>query len=886
MVSQRSINCCPVGRQRKAYKLIAQSHRWHKTAIAAAAAAFFGLSSVEVWSLSLGRITVQSALGEPLRAEIDVSEISAEEASSLTTSVGRPEAFSKAGLEYNAIMAGLEITLQRRANGRAYLRLSSDRPVNDPFVDMIIEASWSSGRILRDYTLLFDPPTLRKPATTSPTLPQITAAASPPTPPVSTAPTRPVVASTPLAPADGVKRVVVKEGDTASRIANAVKPAGVSLDQMLVALLRANPEAFIRNDINRIRSGAVLHVPGTDNANAQPQQASETNQVVVAKSKDFGAFRRSLASNAPLAEVGSATRKAGGSIDARVEDRKTPTAPPDKLTLSKGAIQGKTHDDKIAKERVEKEAVARAAEISKNISDLEKVAAASAPASGVLKPGSAPAMPAIPVAPVVPAASVAPAASASPPAPAMPVASVPASAPVTEAASAPVSAPAPVPSAPEAAASTAVTTPVPARVEIEQQGLMEELLDNPWLPVGAGGLLAVLAGLVFWGVRRRKKKTSAHDSSYLESRLQPESFFGTSGGQQIDTSNENPVTGGSSMVFLASQMDGGADDVDPVAEADVYLAYGRDVQAEEILKEAVRTNPGRLAVHTKLLEIYYKRRDARNFETSATQAYRLTGGTGADWNRVCDMGLVLDPDNPLYQPGGKPGDSASSSTMGDSSNFNSTIAMPAMPRVEAPAAPAGTSNLDLDLDFSIDDEPVSVSGDLRANPAVSAAPPQALPTVAIPVAQQDDAHSMDLDFDVSGAIPLVPAQEETPKQAPAPDASGGLEFSTDDLPSLDIPSAPSAVPKATAPAEAEGMLEFDLGSLSLDLDAPPQGEASAQAADADSDGEDPLATKLALAEEFISIGDEDGARALVEEVVAEASGEMRAKAQSILARLR
>ncbi|MBK7001484.1 MAG: fimbrial protein FimV [Rhodoferax sp.] len=873
----------------EAYKLIAQSHRWQKTAIAAAAAAFFGLSSVEAWSLSLGRITVQSALGEPLRAEIDVSEITAEEASSLSTSVGRPEAFSKAGLEFNAIMASLEITLQRRTDGRAYLRLSSDRPVNDPFVDMIIEASWSSGRILRDYTLLFDPPTLRKPATASPTLPQISAAATPRSaaataaapPPsasatASAAPARPVVAPT---PPDGVKRVIVKEGDTASKIANAVRPAGVSLDQMLVALLRANPDAFIHNNINRIRSGAVLNVPGTENANAQSQQqAPGANQVLVAKSKDFGAFRRSLAANAPLAEVGSATRKASGSIDARVEDKKTPTAPPDKLTLSKGAIQGTTNDDKIAKERVEKESAARAAEISKNISDLKKVAAASAPASEAIKPGSAPAIPAIPVAPVAPAAPV------SLPAPAMPVASVPASAPVTEPASAPVSVPASVPSAPEAAASTVVNTPVPARVEIEPSGLMDELLDNPWLPMGAGGLLAVLVGLVFWGVRRRKKKASAHDSSYLESRLQPESFFGTSGGQQIDTSNENPATGGSSMVFLASQMDGGADDVDPVAEADVYLAYGRDVQAEEILKEAVRTNPGRLAVHTKLLEIYYKRRDAQSFETSAEQAYRLTGGAGVDWNRVCDMGLVLDPNNPLYQPGGKPGDTqASSSTMGGASSFNSTIAMPAIAREGPPAAPAGASNLDLDLDFSIDDEPVSVSGDLRANPVAPAASPQPTQTVAIPAAQQDDAHSMDLDFDISGAVPLAPALEEAPKQAPAPDAAGGLDFSTDDLPSLDMPPAPST-PPAAAPAAAEGMLEFDLGSLSLDLDTPPQDATAEQAADAD--GEDPLATKLALAEEFISIGDEDGARALVEEVVAEASGEMRVKAQGILARLR
>ena len=107
------------------------------------------------------------------------------------------------------------------------------------------------------------------------------------------------------------------------------------------------------------------------------------------------------------------------------------------------------------------------------------------------------------------------------------------------------------------------------------------------------------------------------------------------------------------MVYSASQLDA-ADDVDPVAEADVYLAYGRDLQAEEILKEAVRTNPGRLAIYTKLLEIFAKRRDANSFEATAIQAHKLTGSDSPDWARICEMGIGIDPTNPLYQPGGVP----------------------------------------------------------------------------------------------------------------------------------------------------------------------------------------------------------------------------------------
>jgi pilus assembly protein FimV len=120
----------------------------------------------------------------------------------------------------------------------------------------------------------------------------------------------------------------------------------------------------------------------------------------------------------------------------------------------------------------------------------------------------------------------------------------------------------------------------------------------------------------------------AGETSFLESRLQPDSFFGASGGQRIDT-REPPAqrATASSMSYSLSQLDA-IGDVDPVAEADVYLAYGRDLQAEEILKEAMRATPDRMAIRTKLLEVYAKRRDTKGFELLATQLYSADARPG------------------------------------------------------------------------------------------------------------------------------------------------------------------------------------------------------------------------------------------------------------------
>jgi pilus assembly protein FimV len=952
------------------------------SALALAAALTFGFASPDALALALGRVTVQSALGEPLRAEIDVPEITPEEVSSLRAAIAPPATFRSQGLEYSAALTSVTITLQRRSSGSYFLQLASDRPVNEPFVDVVLEATWASGRVQRDFTMLFDPPALRQPgapvtaqvAPSTGTQRSAPAAASPapaaaprpapapaPTPSASTsrppapapaaAPSR--SASTPAPSGESGKRVTVQSGDTAGKLAAANKPTSISLDQMLVALLRANPDAFVDGNVNRLKSGAVLEMPSSEQAGSIP--ADEARQTLVAQSRDFNEFRRRLAEGVPTTATPGAGRQSSGQVQAQVEDKKPAANSADRLSLSKGAVQGKgSNADQIARDRQAKEQQTRVAELNKNLSDLNKLTGSepgaagagtgSKPAAGVAAPpgvtppaaSTAPASSPAPSAATTaaakpasaPSATPAPAAAPSPAATASAAkaaASTPAPAPAaTQVAQAPAAAPAtaPTPSAsPDAtAASTAPATQAstaasaataasagqpsstaaavaaakpaakrPAPPPPPEPSLMDDVLENPLVPALGVGLLAVLLGFGFYKMRQ-KRKTAAVDSSFLESRLQPDSFFGASGGQRIDTAETNNPTG-SSMVYSPSQLDA-AGDVDPVAEADVYLAYGRDLQAEEILKEALRINPQRVAIHGKLLEIYAKRRDVKAFEAVAAEAYNLTHGAGSEWEHICDLGRDLDPSSPMYRPGGHPGAGVAATAVAGAA-VASAARTPAPTQAPASAPPAG-DDLDLDLDFSLGDEPAAAAAPVVVPPAarpapVPAAAPVPAPAIELPL--------MDMDFSAPPAA-STKAQSAQLEASSAPGNS--LDFQTV-APAASLPSA-----AAPTPAAAKGdMLEFDLGGLSLDLpgnntpapwpaaaakpaknlDAPSLGLDAPPASAGPVDADSPLATKLALAEEFNAIGDADGARSLAEEVLAEASGDLKSRAQRLLAEI-
>lgn len=919
-------------------------------------------------ALSIGRLVVQSALGEPLRAEINILDINAEEAASLKAGVASAEAFRAAGIEYSTVLSGLQITLQRRADGRPVLQLTGSRPVNEPFIDLILEASWASGRLVRDYTLLLDPPNLRTPAPAAPAAqlpaaPQAPAApqepriapqtrtAAPPAPPDSrpAAPPSPVPPAPAAAPAANLAQVKVKPGDTAGRIARANKPTTVSLDQMLVALLRTNPDAFVRGNIHRLKAGAVLDMP--DAAQAESVPPAGARETVLAQSRDFNEYRRKLAGIAPVTPVAAADRQAAGKVDARAQEPKPATASPDKLTLSKGGVAAKSAEDTLAKDMARKEATARLAELSKNIKDLNKLGAAAPAASAASTP-----------APATQARNPATAASVAAPAP-MPAA--PASAP----ASAPAPAPAPtltpastspaatqtapagtvttaLPTAPAAAASAVQppATPAPSPEAPKkpappppppppEPSFLDDLMDNPMVLAAAGGLVALLAGLGIYR-QRRAKKASTQDSSFLESRLQPDSFFGASGGQKVDT-NES-TNDGSSMMYSPSQLDA-AGDVDPVAEADVYLAYGRDLQAEEILKEALRINPSRIALHGKLLEIYAKRRDTRAFESVATDAYNITMGEGGVWTHICEMGRELDPANALYQPGGQPASRTPQATAPISA-FTATTVTQAH---ESSAEGIGDSalDLDLDLDFSLD-TPSSEQPEAPHAPQ-NGAPGE--PTVALSQSEVGSAQGVSgMDLDMSMDFDLPPAPEPAPMAAldlPDLDLSSPAEPSHLDTPPLttdlgdaqtdapmlegfeltEAPAVANLTPSSTQADQVLGDLgldfnltpepeppvsapagiaqpehpeapsdEFDVQDLSFDLGDTPSElttDSGLMPPPPEDNPDDPLGTKLALAQEFHAIGDAEGARSLAEEVLAEATGNLKIRAQRFLGEL-
>jgi pilus assembly protein FimV len=360
--------------------------------------------------------------------------------------------------------------------------------------------------------------------------------------------------------------------------------------------------------------------------------------------------------------------------------------------------------------------------------------------------------------------------------------------------------------------------------------MLSGLLDNPYALPGAGLVIALLAGLGWYRWRSRSRNESG-ETSFLESRLQPDSFFGASGGQRIDTRDASGNS--SSMSYSLSQLDA-IGDVDPVAEADVYLAYGRDLQAEEILKEAMRGNPERLAIRSKLLEVYAKRRDTKGYELLATQLFGLTGGEGDEWHKAQELGQQIDPDNPLYKPGGRP-----------------TTAMAA--GAAAVVEPLGTSTM-----------PQSVMPPNSSNFAAS-------DMLDVPAPSQGG-NGVDLDLDVAFEAPSAAKPMESTQPL-----GGGASPKV----GLGLPELPTG--EASMASESKAMA-FDLGDLSLDLGNKPAA-AGDDAAAAPIDAADPLARKLELAEEFRQIGDMEGARDLLEEVVAKADGALKAKAQGLLDRL-
>ncbi len=366
-------------------------------------------------------------------------------------------------------------------------------------------------------------------------------------------------------------------------------------------------------------------------------------------------------------------------------------------------------------------------------------------------------------------------------------------------------------------------------------------------------------------------------NSLADSRITADSFFGGTGGQRVDTRDSMFQSG----MYSSSQLN--ANDVDPLAEADVYLAYGRDIQAEEILKEAIRAQPDRHAVRVKLLEIYAKRRDARSFEVFATELYSMTQGQGADWAKAMELGRELEPTNPLYSGGGA---SSIPQSQPNSIAFNSSQPSP----FDAPPTVPSSRPMEYSSDatsrmtreeISAEEESIDIDLDLDFSAAPAAA------TVEQAAAGPNE-RTMKLDLNAMSATggfvePTVKMQATAGSAA----SQATVKLSAADLAPEDnglsfeafapVPPAPAPVPSvpAAATTSSEPMdLQFDMGGISLDLDI--------NASSANGAGEDAFDTKFALAEECRKLGDKESARQILREILAAASGSVKSRAERLL----
>lgn len=780
---------------------------WRHVALAAALS--LGVAS-NAWALALGRVSVQSPLGEPLRAEIDIPAITDAEAATLTLEIAGPERYRSASLEWAPWLRDVQLELQRRPDGRTVVLVRSNRPITEPFLDLVVVARWAGGELLRGYTLLFDPPNLRPPA---PVVPMVGAPPAGPEQPVTApAPAAAVAPATPPAPAGArgaappppqrpamtaaERRVKVRPGDTAGRLAQAHRPADVTLEQMLVAMLRANPQAFIRGNVHLLKAGAVLDMP--DAEAARGVDAGEARRLVAAQTQDFDAYRRRLAAAAPAQRSDAPGQQAQGGVEAAVADTKPQANAADKLTLSKPGA-----DDAAARvmaERQQAEQQQRAAELERNLRELEQLrqqAQATPPASAdaPTTPSPAAEAPAAPPAANEPAPAPAPSAPAAPPPPAAPA------------------------------------VPAPAAPPAPQEGPVQAVLQHPWTLPGAGAVVVLLGALAALRWRQRRRQAATDDE----------------GPAAAAVAATEPLADEADTAAPADALDTDAP-VDPVAEADVYLSYGRDAQAEGLLREALQADPQRLDARLKLLQILAQRRDTAGFEAEARALQPLADA--ATWAQVCEQGRALDPDNPLYGPGAGAADASASAPAAEDELPTLDLALDT---VDA-TAQAGDSALDVD---------VALDSTLGAdNDAPAAAAPTAPPTDTEP-SPQAAADDLGLDFDLDLA-PAAAAPAETPP-APATLPPEVAELSLD----LPVDESTEAAPLPELPAQAAPEPSSE------------EGVASAEPAI----DQDPLETKLSLAREFEAIGDVDGARILAEEVLAEAQGALRERAQAFLAQL-
>ena len=570
------------------------------------------------WGLGLGEIHLHSALDEPLRADIDLVAATPNELDAVHASLAPVGEFTRYGIQFPPFLSTFRFRVVKASNGQPVLRVTSTDAIPEPFVTFLVEVDWARGHLMREYTVLLDPPVYAAGRSAEAPAPVAMPRSAPrharpaPAPTESAAPVEspaaaPAAAASSAAPTAAPSSYRVVVGDTLSKIARSLGAQGQGpIDQTMLALFRENPDAFGGN-VNVLHRGAILRVPGADKVAAVSEReaiASIDRQMSAWKSGGAaasGGHLRLVAPGASGGTGGAGGATGGGSGNAQV------------ATLS---TKVKDLETQLAAER-------RLLDLrNQQLAELQaKLGAPAAPAAA-------------------PAASAASAASA-------------------------VATPAPLPAVSKPVVTALHAKPAAAPAS---RSWLDWITSNWWLP---GGIVAVLlAALGFAAFKRRQDQqiddfasmggadvatdVKEHTPRILGSRkpAADESFVVEESGEH--KAPEFTTLGDTAEVpspddTMSSESAVNLDQGDPLAEADFHMAYGLYDQAADLVRIALEREPERRDLRLKLLEIYFVWGNKDLFLQTAKTLYATRDRAPAgEWDKIVIMGKQICPEDPLF----------------------------------------------------------------------------------------------------------------------------------------------------------------------------------------------------------------------------------------------
>ncbi|MNQ54261.1 hypothetical protein D3C85_683260 [compost metagenome] len=861
-------------------------------AIAAASA----LSSGMAHALGLGELTLKSTLNQPLVAEIELLDVKDLTAAEVVPSLASPDDFAKAGVDRQAFLNDLTFTPVLNASGKSILRVTSSKPLSEPMVKFLVQVMWPNGRLLRDYSVLLDP---------SKFSPQTAEAAAQPT-------------STVAAPVTGATKpsqYTTTPRDTLWEIAAKARNGG-SIQQTMLAIQALNPDAFIDGNINRLKTGQVLRLPDQAQSTGLPQAKAIAE--VAAQNTAWRQGRRYVAKPGAGQQQLDATSRArtdGAPAQATTDKLSLVSAESGKSPGKGAAGDAKALSNKLAvtqesldtSRRDNAELKSRMADLQSQVDKLQRLIELKNNQLAKLQTEGAAA---------APAAATAPAMSA-------------------ELAANPEAAPAPVAAAPAPEATPApAEKPVEATPAASDDQKFNELLTNPLLLGLVGGGAVILLLLLLLLARRRKAQQAAEKHLRMARALAedqpfsadfdlPESSFE---GLEVPPPSVKLATAptpapapapvvapvvmttpiAAPLVAPAAER---SDDV--LGQAQSHINAGRLNQAAALLEDGVKQEPKRSDLRLKLMEVYGQQGDRDAFVGQERQLV----ANGDNFAQVEKLKSRF-PAMALVAAGGIAA-AAVAAELDAQYVKELLLDEPQAPAPEPEPAPAPfEDDLDSAFDLSLDDldaiTPLAPAPAPAAEPEVAALPdlgefPLDDDLSFESVLQQqteikenlDDLSDFDLDLDL-GAQP-------SPAMLAEDDFLLDLDEGVKDFPVAETPAVPEV-----ALDDLELPADFDL-SLAEELDAPDAfaaelddvnaeleslsnsiGEPTFTEADAALDGDDDFdflsgtdeaATKLDLAQAYIDMGDSDGARDILNEVVSEGSAEQKSEAEEMLSRL-